>query len=152
MEQLHFVKGIDPIADAFDGTVYSDVVDLSEYNRCLFGIYAGVGATGTSTITVNACDDIVPTTETAVPFYYRQILSGDTEGAVTLATTSGFATTAGSSKIILVEVRADQLASTGFRYCRLKAVESVNSPVLAGIFIALGESRARARIANSAID
>jgi hypothetical protein len=72
MEQLHFVKGIDPVADVFDTTQYSDVVDMSEYNRALFAIYIGVGATGTSTLTVEACDDIVPTNVSAVPFYYRQ--------------------------------------------------------------------------------
>lgn len=154
MEQVHLVKGLDPVADAFSSTVYSDVVDLSEYNRALWIVYAGVGATGTSTITVNACDDIVPTTETAVPFYYRQYTVGasDVEGAVTLATTAGFLTTAGSGRLICVEVRADQLASTGFRYARAKFVEVTDSPVLGGVLVVLGEPRNRQRIAPSAID
>jgi hypothetical protein len=63
---------------------------------------------------------------------------------VTRAASTGFVYTAGSSKIILVEVRADQLASTGYRYVRLKAVESVNSPVLGGCS-SLSVSRATGR-------
>lgn len=154
MEERHAVKGLDPVADAFAGTVYSDVVDLSEYASCLFTIYAGVGATGTSTITVNACDDIAATTEVAVPFYYRQTTVGasDTEGAVTLATATGFLTTAGSGRLVQVEVTADQLVSTGYRYVRAKFVEGTDSPVLGGVLIELGKPRYRNRIAASAID
>ena len=67
MENLHFAKGIDPVADAFASTVRSDVYSMRGHGRGLFVIYAGVGATGTSTITVNACDDVVPSNRTAIP-------------------------------------------------------------------------------------
>jgi len=152
MERLHLIKGLDPVADAFSGTVSSDVVDMSEFSRILFLIHAGVGATGTSTITVEACDDIVPTTTSAIAFRYRQILSGDTEGAITAAAATGFVVTAGSSKIVAVEIRADALAELGYRYVRLKAVESVDSPVLGGILILGEKKRQSAGPAASAID
>jgi len=154
MEQVHLVKGLDPVADAFAGTVYSDVVDLSEYQRCMFVIYAGVGVTGTSTITVNACDDIAASNETAVKFFYRQYAVGasDVEGAVTEAATTGFLTTAGTGRLVCVEVNADQLAATGYRYVRAKFVEVENSPVLGGVLVVLGEPKYRPRIAASAID
>lgn len=140
LERLHLIKGLDAVADAFSGTVYSDVVNVKNLHRVLFLLHAGVGATGTSTITVEACDDVVPTNVSAIPFHYRQILSGDTEGALTAATAAGFATTAGSSKLAAVEVREDALAASGYGYVRLKAVEVVDSPVLGGIVI-LGESK-----------
>ena len=93
MESLRFAKGIDPVADAFTGTVYSDVYSLRDYGRILFVIYVGVGATGTSTLTVEACDDVTPTNTTAIAFWSREITSGDTEGAITRQAAAGFTTT-----------------------------------------------------------
>lgn len=140
MEALHFAKGIDPIADAFAGTVRSDIYNMGTYDRALFVIYVGVGATGTSVITVNSCDDTVPSTRTAIPFWYREITATDVEGAISRATASGFTTTAGSSKIVLVEVAAQDLAD-GHKYVELQAVESVNNPVLGGVHVMLGAAR-----------
>lgn len=140
MEELHLAKGLDPVADAFDSTVYSDVIAMRDISRILFAIHAGVGATGTSTITVEACDDVVPSNTVAIPFFSREITSGDTEGAITARAAAGFVVTAGSSKIVVAEVREDALAASGFGYVRLKAVESVNSPVLAGILV-IGEAK-----------
>lgn len=137
-EQTHFVKGLDPVADAFSATVSSDVVSLRDYSECVFIIYKGVGAVGTSTVTVEACSDFTPSATTAVPFYYRRIAnSGDTHGAFTAATSSGFVTTAGSSELYQVVVTVDELALTGYSCARLKMVESVDSPVLGGILIEL---------------
>lgn len=127
---LHFVKGLDPVADAFAGTVYSDVIEVAG-EGIGFLIYKGVGTTGTSTITVNACDDTTPTTESAVVFWYKRIST--TDSGWTAATTAGFTTTAGSSDMYLIAVPKDVCASTGYKYARLKAVESVDSPVLGGV-------------------
>lgn len=136
-QKVHFVKGLDPVADAFSGTVYSDIVNMKAYSGVTFIIYKGVGTTGTSTITVEASDDTSGSNVTAIPFRYKAITSGDTEGALTAATTSGFTTTAGSSQLYLIEVDAEELGDTGYGYCRLKAVESANDPVLGGILIAM---------------
>lgn len=145
------VKGLDPVADAFAGTVYSDIVSMRNYKTCEFILYAGVGATGTSTLTVEACDDTSGSTTSAVEFAYQQILSGDTPAALTKATTAGFTTTAGSSKIIRVIVDASVLGPTGYEFVRLKAVESVDSPVLGGILIKLSESKDEREIPATAI-
>lgn len=134
-ESTHLVKGLDPVADAFSGTVYSDVVNMEGAAGVRFIIHVGVGATGTSTFTVQACDDTTPSNRTAVAFWYKEITSGDTDAALTAATTSGFTSTAGSSKIIVIDVPASAIASTGYGYVQLKAVESVNDPVLGGILI-----------------
>lgn len=141
LTNLHFIKGLDPVADAFAGTVASDVVDLSNHQSALFILHKGVGATGTSTITVEACDDIVPTNTTAVPFYSKNITSTDVQGAVTPRAATGFVTTAGSSQMYAIQVHAEELANVGYRYVRLKAVEVVDSPVLGGIAIALCNPR-----------
>lgn len=138
LETLKFAKGIDPVANAFAGTVRSDVYSMRDHGRITFVIYCGVGTTGTSTITVNACDDVVPSNRTAIPFWYRQILSGDTDSAITRATTAGFTTTAGSSKIVLVEADAKDMAASGYGFIELTAIESAASAVLGGVMAILG--------------
>ena len=129
----HIIHGIAPVADAFDGTKRSDVFNMKNYHGCTFLIYKGVGTTGTSTITVNACDDTVPTTRTAIPFKYRTNTTSDTWGAVTVATTTGFVTTAGSNHIYEIIVDGDELGDTGYGFVELTAIESVNDPVLGGV-------------------
>jgi hypothetical protein len=141
LENLHFVKGLDAVADAFASTVVSDVVNMKDYESVVFLYHHGVGATGTSTLTVLACDDVVPSTTSAIPFWYKAITSGDTEGTLTKATASGFVTTAGSSQLYALEVRASDLLASGYQYVYTKAVESVDSPVLGGIVIIQGKPR-----------
>lgn len=151
--KLHFVKGIDPVADAFAGTVSTDVINAIG-EGVLFVVHKGVGATGTSTITVEACDDTTPTTTAAVAFMYRTNTSGDTWSDWTRATTSGFTTTAGSSQLYQVYVESAELASegtTGYGYVRMKAVESVDSPVLGGVTAAIVNPR-HAEVEASMVD
>lgn len=151
MERLHFAKGIDPVADVFDTTQYSDVINVKGLSRVLFVVHIGVGATGSSTFTVEACDDVVPTNVSAIPFYYQEILTGDTQAAApALKTATGVVNTVGSSKILLVEVREDALAASGYGYVRLKSAESVNSPVLGGVLV-IGESKLPGSTTPSAI-
>lgn len=148
----HYVKGLDPVADAFDSTVYSDVVRLSNFHSVAFVIYKGVGATGTSTITVEACDDVVPTNTSAIPFYVQKYTgSDDVPGDVTAVAAAGFATTAGSSQIYVIRADAAHAGALGYGFVRLKAVEVVNSPVLGGILIILEDARNKDRIPATAI-
>jgi hypothetical protein len=122
------------VADALAGTVYSDIVKC-DGGKVIFILQRGVGATGKSVVTVQACDDNSPSTVAAVPFRYKEIDASDVEGALTEATVSGYTMTAGSNRIDIVEVDAQRLAVEGYAYCRLKAVEDTDSPVLAGILI-----------------
>lgn len=116
MERLHLAKGIDPVADAFAGTTAAtDVVSLRGYDRVLFVVYIGVGVTGTQTWTVEACDDVTPTNTTAIAFWYREVLTGDTEGAITRAAAAGFTVTAGSSKLALIEAAAEDVAAASVK-------------------------------------
>jgi hypothetical protein len=130
--EIHWVKGIDPIANGFAGTVATDIFELWG-EEAIFIIYKGVGATGTSTITVLACDDIVPTNTTAVPFRYRTCTTGDTWGAWTAVANTGFTTTAGSSQLYEIRVDANAVGATGYGYVKLVAVEVVANAVLGGV-------------------
>jgi hypothetical protein len=129
--------GLAPVADAFSGTVYSDVVSMAKHNEVLFTIIKGVGTTGTSTITVQACDDFTPSNRSAVPFRYRVCTTMDAWGDWTQVAATGFATTAGSNQLYEIEVRNESLPD-GYPNVQLKAVEVANDPVLGGILITLG--------------
>lgn len=149
------ITGLAPVADAFAGTVYSDIVDAGDAQKITFLRYHGVGATGTSTITVEACDDTSGSNTSAVAFRYRRVAdtsSSDVPGALTAATSAGFATTAGSNQIYIIEVDAAVLAASGYRYVRLKNVEVVDSPVLGGILVVLSGLRVKQGTPASMID
>jgi hypothetical protein len=135
--EMHIVHGLAPIADAFAGaTVNSDVVKAN-CEGVLFLIYKGVGTTGTSTVTVEACDDATPSNTTAVPFYYRTNTTIDTWGDWTSAAAAGFATTAGSNHIYQVYVDTAELMEEGYEWVRLDMAEVVDAAVLGGILIFL---------------
>jgi hypothetical protein len=141
-EQQHLVNALSPVADALSGTVYSDIINMKNFGHCTFVVQKGVGATGTSTFTVEASDDTSGTNVTAIPFRYREIpLSTNVPTALTDATASGFTNTAGSDRLVIIEVDASELGDTGYGFVRLKAVESVDSPVLAGILAILSQPR-----------
>ena len=135
---LHPIKGLDAVANAFSGTVASDIISLRNYHEAAFLIHKGVGATGTSTITVEACDDVSATNVSAIPFYVQKYLgANDVPGPIIAVGAAGFVTTAGSSQLYMIRVDAAQLGASGYGFVRLKAVEVVASPVLGGI-IAFG--------------
>lgn len=129
VSKRHFIPVLYPVADAFAGTKTSDVVE-AQGEGVLFEIIKGVGATGTSTITVLSCDDTTPTTTAAVAFQYRISTTPDTWGAWTQATTAGFTTTAGSNQAYQIYVDAQKLAANNYAYAQLQAVEVVDSPVV----------------------
>jgi hypothetical protein len=130
--EIHWIKGLDPVADAFSGTVYSDIFEVAG-DGAVFVIYKGVGVNGTSTITAEACSNTSAGATTALPFFYRACTTGDTWGDWTAATTAGFTTTAGSSQLYEVRVPSEHVGAAGYAYIRLKAVESADEAVLGGI-------------------
>lgn len=149
--ERHIVKGLDAVADAFSGTVYSDVVNLEAYHAARFVVHKGVGTTGTSTLTLEACDDAAGNNPVAVPFSYQAYTgSDDIPGAVANATTAGFTTTAGSSQLYVLEVESQRMPAAK-PWIRLKAVEIANDPVLGGVLIELLKPRYAAHIPETAI-
>jgi len=130
---LQPVKVLDPVANAFASTPTTDIINMENIIEGAFIVYKGVGTTGTSVITVEACDDVSATHTTAIAFEYQANTTGDTYGAITAATSAGFTTTAGSSQIYVIYVNAARLAASGYGYVRLKAVEATAAAVLGGI-------------------
>jgi hypothetical protein len=140
-QRSSFETGIAAVADAFAGTVHSVVVSMKNHNRVRFIAHWGVGTTGTSTFTVEACDDTTPSNTTAVAFYYRITVKGAAPGAITACASTGLLSTAGSNQTYEFEVPAENIASLGYGYVRLTAVESVASARLGGVLIEMLEPR-----------
>jgi hypothetical protein len=130
--EMHSVPGIYPVADAFAGTAATDIIEV-QGEGILFTIFKGVGTTGTSVITVLACDDTTPSNTSAVPFKYRISTTPDTWGEWTDVANTGFTTTAGSNQLYEVWAAAEAQASTGYAYVKLVATESVNDPVVGAV-------------------
>ncbi|MAH45860.1 hypothetical protein CMI37_08515 [Candidatus Pacearchaeota archaeon] len=126
--------------DIFNGDPSSDVVSMAKYEACVFVIVKNAGATGTATITVEACDDTTPTTSTAIAFRYKVCTSGNTWGAWAEATSSGFTTTAGANQCYIMQVLAEDLG-TSDQFVRLVATEVVDSPCDGAILCVLGSPR-----------
>ena len=130
--EMHVVPVLYPVADAFAGTVNTDIVEV-QGEGVLFVLTKGVGTTGTSTLTVDACDDVSASNTHALAYKYRISTTPDTWGAWTEATTSGFTTTAGSNQVYQIWAAAEEFAHIGYAYARLTAVEVANDPVLGGV-------------------
>ena len=139
--QSSFELGLAPVADAFHTSSASRVVSLQNHNRVRFVMFWGVGTTGTSTVQVEACSDTTPTNHTAIPFWYRVTVQGAAPGAITLATSAGFNTSAGSDQIIECEIPAENLGSLGYGFARLITTEVVSAACLGGVLIELLEPR-----------
>lgn len=133
LERSHCEVGINAVADAFNGTVTSDIFNMSRHNRIVFLAHWGVGTSGTSTFTVEACDDVSASNVAAIPFNYRITVGAAAPGAITRATTAGFLSTAGSNQIVEIEAIAGDMGVTGYKYIRLKAVEGTSSARLGGV-------------------
>jgi len=121
--------------DYSNGNPATDVVNMKDWNRITFIIIKNAGAVGTATITVESCDDVVPTIATAIAFKYRKCTVIDTFGVWTDALAAGFVTTAGADQIYEITVTADQLTTTN-QYVRMQVTE-VDSTACDGAVVAI---------------
>jgi len=141
LDRLHLVPGLYPVANFAAGTTNTVCVRCQSAVGVRFVYVKGVGAAGTATLTVEACDDAGPTTQQAVPFQYRASTTPDTWGAWTQATVTGFLTTAGSNQVYEIFVPAAHLAALGYEYVRLHSVEDTAAAVVGCILIEVVQPR-----------
>lgn len=143
LDQLHWTSGLVPAADCFAGGVTTDVVECRSAVGALFIIFRGdsTGGTATGVVTALACDDVTPTTTSAVPFWYRSSTTFDTWGAWTHVAATGFTMPTGDNQMHQIYVPAAELAANGYGYVQLNITEPVNDPVVAAVLIAIIEQR-----------
>jgi len=144
MERGHFEAGLVPVADFLvnGAGVASDVINMKLYEYVRFILFWGVGATGTNTLTIEACDDVVPTNQAAVPFFYRKSTAFGAIGGISFqpVPATGLLTTAGSNQIYELYTTAEYIAAASvnaYGYVRLKSVPGVASALLGGCLIEL---------------
>lgn len=158
LESAHIVNGVYPVADAFASSATTDYVSLENYRKIGFLIHTGDATAGTAdgVVTVLGATAAAGTNATAVPFTYRVCASSttvDTWGAITSATASGFAMTAGDNYMYWIEVDVDDIVAndTDAAFVALKVTEDTNDPIVAGITIFLLEPRYPQDVPVSAI-
>jgi hypothetical protein len=138
------VNGLPPAADVFATSGASDIVNMEAYNHVTFIIVTGATTTADGVITVEACDDTTPSHTTAIAFRYRKVVSGDTYGDLTDATSSGYAMTASTANqyhIIEVDAADIEAGAAGYEYVRVKVTEDTDDPQYACIVAILSEPR-----------
>ena len=133
LQNAKFINALPPVADMYEsGPNSTDIINMQDWKHAMFIIQEGIGTTGTAVVTVESCDDVTPTTATAVAFRYKILTSGDTEGDTTAATTAGFTTTAGSNHLYMIEIDDDMLSTTD-QYVRMKLTEADDAVVIGGV-------------------
>jgi hypothetical protein len=156
-QNTHIIPVKAAVADAFAGTLNTDIINMKNAKRCTFLMHWGVGATGTTVVTVDACDDVIASNTTAIAFNYKRLNAAadpateDTWGALTAATASGFTTIAGSYQMYAIEIDAAVVAATGYGFVRLTCTESVDNPLLGGVIAILSGLRFKGEALPEAI-
>lgn len=148
-DMLHFVPQsstfVASYADFMEGTgsagiAYTDVINLAKYRKVLYVIQKGAGASATGVVTVESCDNVTPSTPTAIAYHYKVCTTIDTYGDWVSVASTGFTTTAGANQCYLVEVDASELSGTD-KYCRLKITETVDAACDGCVLTILGSPR-----------
>lgn len=155
-ENANIVHALTPLLRALNGS--TDVINISLQHSLTFIVQKGAGAVGTTTITVEACDDVVPTNTTAIPFQYRRMIGGtNTWGALTVATAAGFATTANADDEYEISVDPAEVtaalvnAARGNQYVRLTMTQINATACNVGIIAILPRQRYPQQVPISAI-
>ena len=122
--------------DMFDGDPTTDVMSMAVYQDIIFIITKNAGASGTATITVESCDNTIPSNTTTIPYRSQSTVSGNSPGAWTERAAAGFTTAAGANQVYVIWVRAEVL-DDGDQFVRMVMTESANNPV-DGAVVAIG--------------
>ena len=117
--------------DLFDTAYASDVINMRDWQDCLFIINQTSGV-GSAEVSIQRCDDVTPTSTAGAPSYrYRASTTPDTWGVWTQVTSSsGFITAITPDKTYEIHIRGDEVGgSSGWEYIRLNVDEVVNSEI-----------------------
>jgi hypothetical protein len=99
-------------AQSISGAVTSDVFSMKGHGHCSILVSAGSTNADAGNITIAACDDFVPTNETAIDFaYYAETTAaGDTLGARTVTPAATGIDVSGNDNIMyVIEIDAAEL-------------------------------------------
>ena len=108
-QEGHGFQALAPVD--INGGKNSDVWSMADAAHVTISLLLGVTG-GATTVTVEECDDFVPTNQTAIAFsvYKEETAGGDTLGALVAATTSGFIASTNDGVFYRIEIDASQLS------------------------------------------
>lgn len=108
-EEAHVVNILPP--QDVDTGVESDVFSMKNHGHATIIVQAGSTDADAGNITIEECDDLTPTNDTAIAFdYYAETTAaGDTLGSRTSATTSGIDVSANDNITYVIEIDAAEL-------------------------------------------
>ena len=134
------VNAIVPVADTFATAAESDVISIDNCESVVALVMTGAAADNTNVITVLACDNVTPDTETAIKFTVSSIVSGDTNDSPVETAASGKAFSASiANQFYIVEIDpADVEAANshaGNRYVRVTVTEAGNAGAQVGCVV-----------------
>ena len=155
-ENMNVVHALTPLQRALN--VSTNVINIALQHCATFIIQKGEGAVGTTTVTIDACDDVVPNNTTAIPFQYRRMIGGtNTWGALTVATAVGFVTTANADDEYEISVDSAEVTNAivngarGNHYVRLTMTQVNATVCTVGIICILPRQRYKQQVPISAI-
>ena len=117
--------------DLLQGNYASDVISMQDWQDCIFVINQTSGV-GNGEVSVQRCDDIVPTTTAGAPTWrWRKSTSPDVWNAWTqVASSSGFLTKITPDEMYEIHIRGDEVGgASGWEYMRLNIDQVTDSPV-----------------------
>jgi len=119
-EQGHVVNILPP--QDVDTGKSSTVFSMKNYSHATIIVQCGSTNADAGNITIEECDDFIPTNDTAIDFYYyaETTATGDTLGARTLAeAATGIDVSANDNTTYVIEIDASEL-SDGYPCLELK--------------------------------
>jgi hypothetical protein len=120
--------------------VSTDVFSMKDCSHATIIISMGVTG-GASTVTVEECDNFTPSTHTEIAFnvYKEETDAGDTLGARTAVSASGFATSTNNNITYVIEIDAEDLTE-GYPNLRLSFSNPGNATYASAVAILTGLS------------
>jgi len=136
-EGAHVINALPPI-DITSGR-FSDVWSMENYAHATIIVQVGVSAAAFTKIIVNACDDFVPTTRTALAYamYAEETAAGDTLGARTAVAAAGHTPSAADTIMYVIEIDAAELPA-GSPNLEVSLTNGVNSVIASVVAILTG--------------
>jgi hypothetical protein len=138
------VVGLASPVDSAGSAVTSDIINVGKYHSQSFLVYLGTLTGDTAVVTVEECDDVTPTTNTAIAFRYREsgaTGTSDAYGALTAATSSGFTFAAtDDDHILMIDINGADLTD-GFPYARVVVTPGGSASASEVAILAIGEPR-----------
>ena len=136
------VNAVVPVADVFATSAESDVISIRGCESVVFLVMTGASVDNTNVITVLSCDDVVPSTETAIVFTVASVLTGDTNDTPTAVAATGKAFTASTAnQYYIVEVDPADVAAANSNandaYVRCTVTEAGNAGAQVGCVVGI---------------